>query len=770
MEQNKTHNSQPTQPRTLSKLFIMESKSPSHEMAVASKDTVENINDDGKKLNTPPASSAELCGSESSTSVGRGFGNPSAGFGAGLQNVPSPITTTTTTQRQAPPREVIKANDVREPLPVTNLPGITEALGDLAPSQANQPPVKLPGRPAPIAENVSVVPPSEPELLYGDSQEDSPNKKDAAPLLNIYSRRADQIGPSHRIPGIGHLGDLLAPPGWKTGDEPIDEAEAQKLFAASRLKAKELLDEDITVTGQLSSADQEKRSAEKNAQYQIQRALDEYLLIERVKLHKFWQERKQKLSQQLHSQPQQHRQSEARPQPMQPPAETSMIAYQRQQQFLVPASPHLYGPSPPVSGGTLNARIHFMQQGSTDVPLDHEWLRADKVLLPGLHIPQASPMSPTFLDPGLVPQTLEAVYHCYARNQVIIMNMNNENERFLTQWTAKFHGQRPQDPAAMPGVIPLITGRQAAPLGSIHHGYVPQESHPRPPSQAKYEGIPELAAQTHQARPIPFVLNRSNLRQEYGKALSHPANRDGPFRYPGGDRDSAERKTQGANIPEPKKRGRTPRSDKKKTWYADDIAEANLPTSIISQAAMKAGMDFMTNEDRKQTPPKPKGRRGMPIIDPKKGFAVSADAAKALIAKGAADARPRQRQNSVALKTSTNPSVAVVAPSTGVVAGYQTAFYPTAEIQVNDVLQLQRDEDTISAPNSGVSGPSSDTPDDPKDSNYGQKAQRKPATPRAAAPRKTAPTAGKKRKSTEAATPAKKRTRHLVDGTADKEY
>lgn len=174
---------------------------------------------------------------------------------------------------------------------------------------------------------------------------------------------------------------------------------------------------------------------------------------------------------------------------------------------------------------------------------------------------------------------------------------------------------------------------------------------------------------------------------------------------------------------------------------------------------MKAGMDFMTNEDRKQTPPKPKGRRGMPIIDPKKGFAVSADAAKALIAKGAADARPRQRQGSVALKTSTNPSVAVVAPSTGVVAGYQTAFYPTAEIQVNDVLQLQRDEDTISAPNSAVSGPSSDTPDDPKDTNYGQKAQRKPA-----------PTAGKKRKSTEAAPPAKKRTRHLVDGTADDKY
>lgn len=197
---------------------------------------------------------------------------------------------------------------------------------------------------------------------------------------------------------------------------------------------------------------------------------------------------------------------------------------------------------------------------------------------------------------------------------------------------------------------------------------------------------------------------------------------------------------------------------------------------------MKAGMEFMTNEGRKQSPPKPRGRRGMPVIDPKKGFAVSADAAKALIAKGAADARPRQ--GSVALRKLTNESVAVAAPSNGVLAGYQATLYPSAGTQVTSVptvcpsllfaisttniLQLQRDEDTISAPNSAVSGPSSDTPDDPKDTNYGQKAPHKPAIPRAtAAPRKAAHTTGKKRKSTEPAEPAKKRIRDSVDGTAD---
>lgn len=161
-------------------------------------------------------------------------------------------------------------------------------------------------------------------------------------------------------------------------------------------------------------------------------------------------------------------------------------------------------------------------------------------------------MSPTFLDPGLVPQTLEAVYNSYARNQVIIMNMNNENERFLTQWSVKFHVPRTQDPVA-PGVIPFITGQRAAPFGSIHYGYMPQESRPWTPSQARFEGMPELAAQSQQARQFPFASNQSNLRQEYGKAPSHPANRKGPFRHPGGETDSPERKTQVTNTSEPKK-------------------------------------------------------------------------------------------------------------------------------------------------------------------------------------------------------------------------
>lgn len=161
-------------------------------------------------------------------------------------------------------------------------------------------------------------------------------------------------------------------------------------------------------------------------------------------------------------------------------------------------------------------------------------------------------MSPTFLDPGLVPQTLESVYNCYARNQVIIMNMNNENERFLTQWSAKFNIARPQEPVA-PSFIPCITGQRAAPFGGIHYGYVPQESHPWTPSQARFGGIPDSAAQSQQVRQNLPASDRSTLRQGNGRALPYPANRNGPFRYPGEGKLSPQRKSLAIRTPESKK-------------------------------------------------------------------------------------------------------------------------------------------------------------------------------------------------------------------------
>ena len=98
---------------------------------------------------------------------------------------------------------------------------------------------------------------------------------------------------------------------------------------------------------------------------------------------------------------------------------------------------------------------------------------------------------------------------------------------------------------------------------------------------------------------------------------------------------------------------------------------------------MKAGMDFKPNEDLRQTPPKPKGRRGMPVIDPRKGFVVSAHAAQALIAKGAADARPSPQTE--VLDIPMKKPAAVDAPRMGVITGHHAALQPSAGNQAKSV-------------------------------------------------------------------------------------
>ena len=100
---------------------------------------------------------------------------------------------------------------------------------------------------------------------------------------------------------------------------------------------------------------------------------------------------------------------------------------------------------------------------------------------------------------------------------------------------------------------------------------------------------------------------------------------------------------------------------------------------------MKAGMDFKGNGDQKQTPPKPRGRRGMPIIDPKKGLAVSEDAANTLIAKGAADARPRP--DPITLNKSTNETTAM---SADVAANHGATSQVSAVTQFTSVPTVRR--------------------------------------------------------------------------------
>ncbi len=185
---------------------------------------------------------------------------------------------------------------VREPFPAGPLPSITQALnGDLGhgypqgfaqypqnqntnyPIQALQSPQsRLNGYGEPV----------EARQGYADAEINDPVD------INPYSHRADEIGPSHHIPGIGHLGDCLEPPGWKEGEEPINPRAARLLFNEARLQAKKILKASIDETKHLPADQQEQRSTERDLMWDVQFRLDQLLLTERMNIYDMYQERK----------------------------------------------------------------------------------------------------------------------------------------------------------------------------------------------------------------------------------------------------------------------------------------------------------------------------------------------------------------------------------------------------------------------------------------------------------------------------------------------
>lgn len=117
--------------------------------------------------------------------------------------------------------------------------------------------------------------------------------------LNPYVHRADEIGPTHRIPGLGHLGNLLVPPGWKEGDEPIKPQEAQELYNEARKEAHDALEnmkEDIDM---LPKEEQEKRSEERDKEWSKQFKKDDLIFRERIKIYDDYHERTHKRNKHL---------------------------------------------------------------------------------------------------------------------------------------------------------------------------------------------------------------------------------------------------------------------------------------------------------------------------------------------------------------------------------------------------------------------------------------------------------------------------------------
>lgn len=144
---------------------------------------------------------------------------------------------------------------------------------------------------------------------------------------NPYLRRADDIGLRHQIPGVGHLGNNLLPPGWKEGDSPITPGHAKKLFDFDRRAAIHDLEMTLADQKHLSDEEKEKLAASIDNQWKARLLLDQTVLTERLLIYRQYHEREQR-------KPERSREEELNiplyrlsevPQPAQPCATTSFM-------------------------------------------------------------------------------------------------------------------------------------------------------------------------------------------------------------------------------------------------------------------------------------------------------------------------------------------------------------------------------------------------------------------------------------------------------------
>ena len=345
---------------------------------------------------------------------------------------------------------------MREPAPPKQLPNINETLEDLAPLRQDH----IPLAPAPV------------KYINIASAANRAASGEHGLSVNPYVRRADEIGPKHGIPGVGHIGALLTPPGWKIGDEPITDIEAEWLYGQARAQAASMLNVSVNRRENLTSADHVQRNAEEVEQWQRQLRIDTICLAERKWIYCRWQERKAFRLMQVQQQRPVQAQARVLPNPIHPPTQTSIHAYQRYQQAQLPSSPFSpYTSDSPLSAGALSNRLQSLQRGMMHAN-DSLTRTLTRCLPVGLHLPVRSPMSPSFLDPNLVPQTLDSIYAHYRANRITILQMHEENEDFLTNWTTKFGLARPQGLPVTP--MPQYmngNGQQARPISNIHHGH-----------------------------------------------------------------------------------------------------------------------------------------------------------------------------------------------------------------------------------------------------------------------------------------------------------
>ena len=227
---------------------------------------------------------------------------------------------------------------------------------------------------------------------------------------NPYQERADAIGITHRIPGIGHLGDILLPAGWKAGDDPIDPKKARQLYKQAYDASKQLLADNVAEFKDLKGAEFQAASDSRNQEWQNQIALHKLILDERVKVYQ--DHHHQKKLRNLHQ-----RQQEQRARLMRP----------KQRPVL----------NLPQSNGRSREDIPAVVVSPGEKA--HRY-PTRSFILPPANGPEPSPklISPSFLDPRLIPGTVKSVIQGYHLKKAQLQHEARENELRLRQTLNKY--------------------------------------------------------------------------------------------------------------------------------------------------------------------------------------------------------------------------------------------------------------------------------------------------------------------------------------------
>lgn len=221
----------------------------------------------------------------------RGFNKPSLSFGSVVANAPAPVFTGTVNRPYDQPRLLERPSLMQMPTP--SLEGSVNN-NDGPRTEDSRPVSKLCRATAPtLAFNSRTAPLGQ----YGNSNTDQITTfqtMDDIMGINPYMRRADEIGFSHQVPNVGHLGRSLKPPGWKEGDPPITPDEAWRLFDIDHQNAVHNFETSLASQGHQNAEDRGRFRIQLNDQWHAQRLFYEKLLQERLFIYDQHNERQQR--------------------------------------------------------------------------------------------------------------------------------------------------------------------------------------------------------------------------------------------------------------------------------------------------------------------------------------------------------------------------------------------------------------------------------------------------------------------------------------------